>query len=486
MNALPLLLKDIKMTQTFSAEKLLCEINKCKEALNTRDASHGVASLEDLQCKSHNGKPLSPIPKLYRPTASAAILHYLNDADACIGEYPSVANAFVWRDYNGKIVRDVCVDTHDLINETGGFIMNFSRHGATQSKDLRIHLGIREKKLSKEGNRVLPGTINTTDDYAREVFKGIKLMPGLETVSAVLEIDDREDCYDFKKCQLVCSDFLRQFIQTCPTTLTKLHVEIPFLSAVYLPEWKFLLDQQTSLKVLICNFGAIIWTFYESCISQNSKTLERVILRRLQTYNLPTARYIPFDWGIFSDCPKLNFLKITCGYRTTPAFHYEAPAPTTVFLHENLLKLPGSLQEVHFSKIWVEPCMLRDFCNARPEIKVCSNCHDMEYYDADIPESAVGENGNYGQVWTVRGMKLVTVSSLDVTEQYWIPGREMPKKRTDDQQFSTIVLSLFQVILVALVLLFIIIYFGHWRSQSTPPDVTPGPDTILEIVHDVA
>ncbi|CAL8106810.1 unnamed protein product [Orchesella dallaii] len=470
------------MCESFSAEKLLCEITKFNKSATTQDVSHGVAtSLENLLSKTHNGNPLPTLPNLYRPTTSAAILHYLNDADACTGDYPSVANAFIWKEFNGKIVRDVCVDTHDLMNETGGFIMNFSRHGATQSKDLRIHLGIREKKMLNEAKRVLPGTITTTDDYAREIFKGIKQRPDLENVCAILEIDNREDCYDFKKCQQVCSDFLRQFIQTYPTTLTKIHVEIPFLSATYLPEWKFLLEQQTCLKVLICNFGAILWTFYQDCVSQNKQTLERVILRRLQTYNLPTARYIPFDWSIFSDCSELNYLKITCGYRTTPAFHYEAPAPTTVFLHDNLVKLPDSLQELHLSKIWVEPCLLRDFCNQRPAIKVCSNCHDMEYYDGDMSQSTEIQNEN--KHWTVKGLKLVTVNSLDVTEQYWIP--EEPRKKSDDQQFSTIILGLFQIILIALVILFIIIYFGHWRSQTSQIDkVETSPVSILEIKDD--
>lgn len=417
---------------------------------------------------------------------------------------PPTFDAFIERNMMGKYVRDVWIDTHDLLNEPGGFVINFSRYGEPKAlvKSLRIHLGIRNNNvkdrlvaenisdpifpsLIKEVVPVVrPGTITITDDYAREIFRSLQSHPKLESLYAILEIKDSEDSYDEKQFEISNSpEFLRQFIQTYPTKLVKFHVEIPGISECYLPEWKFLLEQQCCLQEVICNFGVVMWYFYETGIWKNSGTLRKIVLRRLQTYDVATSKYVPFNWGTFSNCVRLMYLKVTCGCKVNREETQTSPSsPMSVFLHENFDDLPDHdyFLELHLGKIWVDPCLLEKFSWQRPNLALCLNCNDMEYYDGDLPITLYQRRPESQQL--TKELRLLQLSRMDLSAD--IPEVESAKwfktsrrhksdsvqetpPTSPQKQFGSIVFGLFVAVIIALAVLFVIIFFKHMRGGHT-------------------
>lgn len=444
---------------------------------------------------------------------SSGSLHYGNASEGatCDIRPPLLGSAFkVRKNAKGKFVRDVWVDTHDLINEPGGFILNMSRHGTSTQNELKIHLCLRQKRQCTTDrpavvtedceigvDHVAPGTLSLTDDYSREIFRQVRSHVEVQTLTAILEISDKEDPFEFKEYPSTAptTDFLCRFIQVCPSLITKCTLEMPGLSAVYLPEWKFLLEQQTCLQLLICNFGVVLWNFYEKTILHNLKTLERVILRRLQTYDSGKAIYVPLKWSIFEKCEKLAHLKVTCGFRNMLTSILEPAPPNYVFLHEGLDSLPkhDAFTELHLGKIWIDPCVLRDFSKVRPKLTVCQNCFDMEYFDADVPLGMRCSDQGIAS-----DLRLVTVSRIDIQATF-PPGvgiddvlqqgdgdQEQQQKRKHrhhhhhlsreertQRKFIKIVIILFVVILLALAGLFIIIFWKYWRAEAEP---SPSPN----------
>lgn len=387
-------------------------------------------------------------------SSSSSGVKSLQDVDTADGYRvidPPVKEPFTLRMYNERLVRDALIDTHDLVNEPGGFVMNHFRHGQNlDPSEFSIHLGIKEKtsfQLNQLTGAIQPGTIRVTDDYAREIFKAIRCLPELQILTAILEINYEEDAFQQKLCPEMELEFLNNIIQTYPVTLTKLHVEMPGISAAYLPEWKFLLDQQMCLKILICNFGVVLWNFYLNCVSRNSRTLDRIVLRRLQTYEISSANYLPLDWKMFSECNNLSYLKLTCGCKRSRLC---PNPPSSVFLHENFEALPlhNGFTELHLGNIWVDQDTLKCFRKERPNLEICENCNDMEYYEGD------------------KDLDLVSMSRLELKAEYQSFAEVLNTRRNRDKQLTCLIVVLFHMIILALGILFIIIYFRHLRDSE--------------------
>lgn len=456
--------------KTSSKSKMKKDKNQQSDAVRVSSNQGGLRIIASLQSFTQmetiqKERPFSSIDSILNKGPE-------DSAEPTCKEEAPVTDAFVLRNYKGKIVRDVLIDTHDLINEPGGYIINLTHHGQFLNTDeINIHLGIKEKNRFAIASRpssgiVRPGTISTTDDYARDIFRTVRSLPKLLLLTAILEINNAEDPYEQKEFDESPPEFLQKFIQTYPQTITKFHVEMPGLSPVYLPEWKFLLDQQFSLKILICNFGVVMWHFYQSSIMTNSRTLERVVLRRIQTYNIADASYFPMDWSMFAGCTKLEYLKVTCGYKSNPYPMLPLP-PSSVFLHENLDQLPEheTFAELHLSNIWVEGCVLDEFFQARPKLTFCGRCNDLEYYDGDKTVEDMKKSRGEPQI-QMRVITQVSQVDLDI-RQVEIPDKDpKPPKRSRQKQLACIVLVLFHVILLALAIMFIIIYFRHLRNKN--------------------
>lgn len=237
---------------------------------------------------------------------------------------------------NDVDTQEVASDTLDLdrIMPAAPFLLNFSHY---DEKDIALHVGLRRK----HGRRVVVKNYSPTfippctDDYNREFFRYLKTKENLETLKFILEIYIDDDPLQYK-CfdeDLTTSTSSRPFdsgeilensdfpvirsnfatfwaTKTIPNKLTFIHVELPGLSAFYLNDWKRFLELQTRLVTLICSFGSVLWTFYKNVIPKNEKTLEKVVLRRLISYDVRNQRHVPLDFGIFEKCEQLNYLKV--------------------------------------------------------------------------------------------------------------------------------------------------------------------------------
>jgi len=268
-----------------------------------------------------------------------------------------------------------------------GFILDFSRCG--NSDTLNIHVGLRPPdQIPYLGDRSQSFQNVTTDDYSREILKTLKNRPELKHLEIMIELRRDQDFRVFKPCPKG-----KQLPYNFPLFLQHLQIEVPGLSPSSLPIWKLFLEQQTHLLTLICNFGVILWNFYASTITKNSRTLQKVILRRIRTYDPdhPTQSN-SFDWSIFANCDRLKFIKLTCVRddlsRMLAVNGPYLPIPDRLddkFLHYNFQALSiQSLEEIHVARVQIDLRNLQWLkANAEKLKVICVDCSDKEFYDAD-------------------------------------------------------------------------------------------------------
>jgi len=203
---------------------------------------------------------------------------------------------------------------------------------------LKIHLGIRNWAIRRSSQ---------SDEYAREIFQVLTTKLRLRYLHVILEVAREQDWANFKTYYSI-SPYGNNVRPQYPMWLTTFHVEMPALTEETISMWKMFLDLQTRLKTLICNFGSILWTFYQSAILRNSRTLQRVTLRRVTSYDPNDDRHYPLDWSVFSSCNILLYLKVTYMPRQHFLFGNHFIDERTDFLsHENFAWLPPNILEVH-------------------------------------------------------------------------------------------------------------------------------------------
>lgn len=232
------------------------------------------------------------------------------------------------------------VDTQEVANDTGDldrimfttpFLLNFRHY---DELEVALHVGLRKKNKLPFSN---PTTFvpPTTDDYNREIFRYLKTQPSLKALKLILEVHSDDDILTYKTfdddknvkpggkgkgprpAKITGSDFPIILSNTgtfwknrIPLGLNLFHVELPGLSSCYLNDWKRFMELQTGLHTLICNFGAVLWTFYQNTVKKNEKTLEKVVLRRVISYDVKNQKHLPLDFAMFVKCSKLGYLKV--------------------------------------------------------------------------------------------------------------------------------------------------------------------------------
>lgn len=97
-----------------------------------------------------------------------------------------------------------------------------------------------------------------------------------------------------------------------PKRLKTLHLEMPDLPGTELARWKVVIDKQICLESATLILGNVSWRFYETLMTANAPTLERVILEGIRGWNYERNREDPFDWNVFSAFVKLKTIDFSC------------------------------------------------------------------------------------------------------------------------------------------------------------------------------
>jgi hypothetical protein len=302
-----------------------------------------------------------PTPKNINSFAlSKAQSSYIDDIGDDTSSFRILSPTRKFKNNKNKWGSDDEPDTQETANDTFDldrimpssplFRVHFNHNN---EKELSVHVGLRKKynhvPFINQSGKTLSSSFTmppNTDDYNMELFRYLKnnkqttfSSSKLKILKFILELPTEDDVLVYKtfddqnqqqqpnfkvgleknfEILIQDGDFpvIRSHLGTFWTSknisneITHLHVELPGLSQFYLNDWKRLLELQTQLITLICNFGAVLWTFYSNVVKNNENSLNKVVLRRVISYDVLAQKQLPLDFAIFKNCSKLSYLKV--------------------------------------------------------------------------------------------------------------------------------------------------------------------------------
>jgi len=113
--------------------------------------------------------------------------------------------------------------------------------------------------------------------------------------------------------------------------------------------WFSLIESQCRLTNLKSSIGTLFWKYYYLPVTNCSKTLTKICLRELKTFNINDRKSHPINLEMFSDCERLISLDLS-GYAT-----YYGNDDDIQCRLKNFRKLPQCIKHITLESFKIEP-----------------------------------------------------------------------------------------------------------------------------------